>query len=92
MTHNTSPQTKDSLTNWLKRRIAEYARLPPEEIQADASLATYGLDSVYALTLSDEIQEHLGVLIAPTIVWDAATLTELVSALLTLRESDAIRD
>jgi acyl carrier protein len=83
--------TRESLTRWLKERIGEYARVPVEDIHVDASLALYGLDSVYALTLSDEIQQHLGVLVAPTIVWDTPTLRELVTVLLASCEAERTR-
>jgi hypothetical protein len=43
------------------------------------------------LTLSDEIQQHLGVLVAPTIVWDTPTLRELVTVLLASCEAERTR-
>jgi acyl carrier protein len=66
---------------WLATRIAEYVRQPANAIQLDVPLSEYGLDSVYALTLAGEIEDHLGVSLDPTLMWDYPTLRKLSEAL-----------
>jgi acyl carrier protein len=72
----------EDLRAWLAARVAAYVRLPVHEIQPDVPLAEYGLDSVYALTLTGEIEDHLGLAIEPTVIWDHPTIDALTRALL----------
>ena len=75
-------QSEDNLQAWLAQRVATYVRRSPEEIEPDVPLAEYGLDSVYALTLSGDIEDYLGLSLEPTVMWDHPTLGMLVKALL----------
>jgi aryl carrier-like protein len=81
MTKPPPPRSLETLATWLRQRIAEYARISPDEVDFDAPLAAYGLDSIYALTLSEEIEEYLGVVVSATIVWDTPTINALVHTL-----------
>lgn len=76
---NHSPET---LRTWLTTRVATYAQRPVHEIQPGVPLAEYGLDSVYALTLTGDIEDHLGLAVEPTIMWDHPTIDALTNALL----------
>lgn len=67
---------------WLAARVAEYVRQPTEAIQLDVPLSQYGLDSVYALTLTGDIEDHLGISLDPTLMWDHPTLRKLSEALI----------
>lgn len=75
-------QSEDTLRAWLAQRVATYVQRPPEEIEPDVPLAEYGLDSVYALTLSGDIEDHLGLALEPTVMWDYPTIGLLTKALL----------
>lgn len=55
--------------------------LPAQEIEADVSLAEYGLDSVYAFALCGEIEDTMGIPIEPTLLWDVDTLRALTAHL-----------
>lgn len=72
----------ETLRTWLAARVATYAQRPVHEIQADVPLAEYGLDSVYALTLTGDIEDHLGLAVDPTVMWDHPTIDALTKALL----------
>ncbi|MGW6208643.1 acyl carrier protein [Streptomyces sp. NPDC055089] len=78
---NNQDHSPEELTGWLKERIAEHVQLPAEEIDPDVPLANYGLDSLYALTVVTEIEEHLGLTLEPTVMWDAPTLNALVEVI-----------
>jgi acyl carrier protein len=69
------------LRTWLTERLAEYTERDPGSIDAGAPLADYGLDSVYALALCGDIEDHLGVVIEPTVVWDHPSIDALVAYL-----------
>ncbi|MGE6758923.1 acyl carrier protein [Corallococcus interemptor] len=72
----------ESLSGWLSSRIAAYVQRRPDEIRADVPLAEYGLDSVYALTLAGDLEDHLGLSLDPTLMWDHPTIAGLTQALL----------
>jgi len=65
------------LRAWLTDRVSEYLRLPAAEIDPTEQLAAYGLESVYALALCGDIEDHLGVLLDATIVWDHPSIEQL---------------
>lgn len=69
------------LREWLILRVAEYAERQPGEIQPDVSLAEYGLDSMYALMLCGDIEDHLGLTVDPTVAWDYSTIDALTGFL-----------
>lgn len=77
-------QSVESLQEWLISRVAAYVQRSPGEIKADVPLSDYGLDSVYALTLSGDIEDHLGLSLDPTLMWDHPTIAALSEALLRL--------
>jgi acyl carrier protein len=81
---NTAPMqhTEESLKTWLRQRVASYVRLEPEAIESGVALAEYGLDSVYALTLTGDIEDYLLLTLDPTLMWDHPTIDALTIVLL----------
>lgn len=79
---NDTTHTEQSLKQWLTERVASYIRAQPETIAPDVALAEYGLDSVYALTLTGDIEDHLGLSLDPTLMWDHQTIDALTAALI----------
>jgi acyl carrier protein len=77
----------ETLQAWLAGRVATYVQRTPEEIKIDVPLSEYGLDSVYALTLSGDIEDHLGLALDPTVMWDHPTIAALTQALLRLTQA-----
>ncbi|WP_328952948.1 acyl carrier protein [Kitasatospora purpeofusca] len=71
----------DALRAWLTERLAEHVGVPAEDIDPDLAMSGYGLSSLYALTLADEIEDHLGIALDSTIMWDNPTVTTLLAAL-----------
>lgn len=59
---------------WLIQKVASYLAMEPDRIDVDRPLAEYGLNSVYALTLCGEIEDHFGVPVEPTMAWDYPTV------------------
>lgn len=68
----------EDLMAWLTECIAEHLGLSPDEIEAEVPLTKYGLDSIYALTIVADIEDHLGLVLEPTVMWDQPTLAALV--------------
>jgi acyl carrier protein len=71
----------DKLTDWLAERVAYYLDAPQELIDRSQPFAQYGFDSVYALTLCGDIEDRLGVLIEPTVMWDHDSVDALAAYL-----------
>ncbi|WP_329229535.1 acyl carrier protein [Streptomyces canus] len=69
------------LRSWLRARVAHYAQLDAADIDTTATLTTYGLDSVYALILCGDIEDHLGLALEPTVAWDHPTIDALAGHL-----------
>lgn len=69
------------IAEWLTDRIAAALAVQPELIDRQRPLAEYGLDSVYALGLCGEIEEHLGLVVEPTLAWDYPTVTAIADHL-----------
>lgn len=67
--------------NWLIERLATRLKRDPSAIDADTPLADYGLDSLYALAIVDDIEEYLGIAIDATMMWDYPSVAALASAL-----------
>ncbi|GAB6043143.1 acyl carrier protein [Endothiovibrio diazotrophicus] len=76
-----SHASEDSLRHWLAERVADYVQKQPQDIEPNVPLAEYGLDSVFALTLSGDIEDHLGLVLEPTVMWDYPTVGTLAKAL-----------
>ncbi|GAA4715829.1 acyl carrier protein [Phytohabitans rumicis] len=81
MKTNENRPTAEHLRPWLVERVAEFTERDPATIDPAAPLAGFGLDSVYALALCGEIEDHLGVTLEPTIVWDHPSVDALVAFL-----------
>jgi acyl carrier protein len=66
---------------WLIERVATHVKREPSAIDADAPLADYGVDSLYALAIVDDIENHLGIALEATMMWDYPSVAALTSAL-----------
>ncbi|SDT43847.1 Acyl carrier protein [Streptomyces sp. TLI_053] len=79
-----SVRTPEEIGAWLTDRVSHFLQIPAGEIDPDASLAGYGLDSVYVFALCGEITDDLGLPIEPTLLWDIDTLSALTAHLVGL--------
>jgi acyl carrier protein len=68
---------KIEIAGWLIQKVATYLALEPDQIDVARPLAEYGLNSVYALTLCGEIEDHFGIPVEPTMAWDYPTVTAM---------------
>ncbi|MEV0569339.1 acyl carrier protein [Dactylosporangium sp. NPDC050588] len=76
--------TAGGIRTWLVGRVAHYLDETPDAIDPHASLAGYGLDSVYAFALSGEIEDTLRVTVEPTLIWDVASIADLTDRIVAL--------
>jgi acyl carrier protein len=73
--------TADRLRDWVLGRVAYYIEATAADIDPDAKLVGYGLDSVYALTLCGDIEDEYGLVVDPTLAWDYPTVNAIVGYL-----------
>nr|VFK43850.1 MAG: Acyl-CoA synthetase (AMP-forming)/AMP-acid ligase II [Candidatus Kentron sp. TC] len=80
-----SDVTKDLIRNWLIDRIARSTDIPPAEIDTGRLFTDYGLDSIAAVSLSEELGKWLGQSLPPTISYEYPTIDALARHLPGLR-------
>lgn len=73
--------TDDAFRAWLTERVAYYLECEPADVDPARNLAVDGLDSVLALSLCGDIEDHLDVRLEATVVWDHPTVDALVDHL-----------
>ena len=66
----------DLAQTYLKERVAEAAKLEIDEIQTQAPLEKYGVDSVMAIQLTTTLEEKFGIL-SKTLFYEYRTIAEL---------------
>jgi acyl carrier protein len=71
----------EELRTWLTSKVAEYLEVEPGEVDQEASFEAQGLDSMSALTLCDEIEDHLKIDVEPTLAWDYPNIIKLATFL-----------
>jgi acyl carrier protein len=71
---------------WLVARIAPQVERRAEEIDIDVPIASYGLNSVSALTLVADAEDEFGVEVDPADLWDHPTVRTLGRRLRELSE------
>jgi acyl carrier protein len=67
--------------NWLTLKFADWLEIGPEELDSQQPIASYGLDSISAVTLSVQLEEELGVELDTAVLWDRPTLASLAEHL-----------
>ena len=80
---NTPPKmpSKRVIQSWLQLRIAESIQARPEEIDITLPFSYYGLDSVAAFEIADELEIWLDRKLPQTLPWDYPNI-ELLSTFL----------
>jgi acyl transferase domain-containing protein/acyl-CoA synthetase (AMP-forming)/AMP-acid ligase II/acyl carrier protein len=71
----------DAIARFLRNRIAQRGRLAPEDVDLNAPLARYAIDSLAAAELSAELEAFLGEPVPATISYEAPTIAALAQAL-----------
>lgn len=71
----------EEVCQWLIECIAGHLRLNAGDISTDAPLTDHGLDSLYALTVASEIEDHFGISLDPTVMWNHPTVLELAAVI-----------
>ena len=70
-----------AIETWLIHRIAQRLQISPNEIDRQEPLASYGLDSLQVIEMSNELEVWLKQPVFPTIVYDFPTVEALAKQL-----------
>ena len=73
--------TYATMIDWLIARLADYLNTRRGAIATDASIADFGLDSVFALTLAGALEYEFGIVVEPTLAWDYPTIEAMAGHL-----------
>jgi amino acid adenylation domain-containing protein len=71
------PTSVEEIQAWLRLRISNLSNVDPAQIQAHEPLASYGLGSLHAVSLSGDLEEWLGRSFSPTLAYEYPTLAAL---------------
>ena len=66
---------------WLTLKFADWLEVPVDDLDAKQPIASYGLDSISAVTLSVQLEEELSVELDTAVLWDRPTLESLAEHL-----------
>ncbi|AEI67135.1 non-ribosomal peptide synthetase [Corallococcus macrosporus] len=78
------PRTVEELEAWLVARIAARLRVRPEDLTKDAAITSFGLDSLGAVELANDI-ESLGVVLRMEVLLQGPTVAELARTVFAAR-------
>jgi acyl carrier protein len=76
--------SRDALERWLLDRVAFYLDKPADGIDPRVELARYGVDSVYAISIISDIEDHLQVEVDVAEARSRGTVDSLTDYLLEL--------
>ena len=66
---------------WLTLKFADWLEVPADDLDPRQPIASYGLDSISAVTLSVQLEEELSVELDTAVLWDRPTLESLAEHL-----------
>ncbi len=73
----TGPMTQERIQDWLLTHLALYLKMPPDQIDVEEPLASYGLDSSVAVSITGELGEWLNQELDPTLFWEYPSIETL---------------
>jgi acyl carrier protein len=66
-----------SILRWLTAQLASYLEAPATAIDPMRPLAELGVDSVHAVSLVGDVEEHFDIDVDPTMIFDYPTLAHI---------------
>ena len=67
--------------SWLTVKFSDWLEVPADELDPKQPIASYGLDSISAVTLSVQLEDELRVELDTAVLWDRPTLESLAEHL-----------
>lgn len=76
-----APGLEADLRSWIADRMAAAVGIDARSVDVDEPVARYGLDSLMAVQIAEELSQRLGRDISATLFWDHPTIAELAREL-----------
>ncbi|MGE6759645.1 amino acid adenylation domain-containing protein, partial [Corallococcus interemptor] len=86
-TTSDSGRNADALVGWLRDIVARHARMLREDIDVDAPVTRYGLDSLGAVDLAHEVGSGMGLTVPMEWLLQGPSITSLAHRLASLRDT-----
>lgn len=77
MSIGTDTGTAQALTQWIREWMQRELSIAAADLTADRTFVQYGMDSVHAMMLVGDLEEHLSRRLPPTLAWDQPTIERL---------------
>lgn len=74
---STQPLTAETIRTWLVTQISQELGININEIDVQAPLDSYGLNSAQALGLMNKTEQMLGLQVSPVLLWHYPTIETL---------------
>ncbi|MEL6351092.1 MAG: acyl carrier protein [Cyanobacteria bacterium J06627_28] len=74
---NRSVIAAEDIQNWIVTYLADMLEISGDDIETDVSFDSYGLDSSAAVGLTGDLEDWLGEVVDPTILYDYPTIDSL---------------
>lgn len=78
---SSTPKTAQTIQAWLISQLASLLGIAPQDIDLETSFSDYGLDSLRATGLIENLATELGRQLSPTLIWEYPTIAALSSYL-----------
>lgn len=76
-----SPHSAQAIQDWIMNWLIKKFKIPATSIEPSQSFANFGLDSVFAVELTQDLEDWLGIAIETTLMWDFPTIESLADHL-----------
>lgn len=74
--------TREKLTTWFTDKLSDELGIKKEEISLTPPIESYHLDSISAVSLSQDLEDFVGFYIEPTIFSEFETINEMIEWIL----------
>ena len=88
----TTPSKLQEIVNWLVKHIAERAHMDAHAVDIHVPFVAFGLNSLEAIGLSNELEQWLGRSLAPTLIYEYPSIDALARSLEETTETNDRRD
>lgn len=62
------------ITEWIAVNISKHAGINPSEVELDADIVHFRLDSLILVNITTELEEYVGMELSPSIFWEMRTI------------------
>lgn len=79
--------SKEKLVDWFENKLAEELGKKQNEISLSVSIEDYHLDSISLVSLSQDLEDFVGLYIEPTVFSEFETINEVIQWILDRQNS-----